>query len=240
MVYIQANEDRTRPHHFDCACALFGALDNCVRYRLTTFDELSSGKFDLLIKDNLFVGSVEFMREVFNRIGIGDVRLPSNSNRTSYITTLKEALDLASTGTKLFIKPVEIKLFSGFVLDRCKYSCLNGLPDDTKLFVYEPFASSICSEWRLYIHNNIIEDSKNYSGAFTISPNYDYALNVVRKNIDSFPRTYTIDIAILENGENVVVEYNDMWAIGNYGVPNHIYVNMLKDRYFEIVGNTIQ
>jgi hypothetical protein len=35
--------------------------------------------------------------------------------------------------------------------------------------------------------------------------------------------------------ENVIIEYNDMWAIGNYGMPNDLYLQLLKDRYFEIV-----
>ena len=28
-----------------------------------------------------------------------------------------------------------------------------------------------------------------------------------------------------------------MWAIGNYGVSNDLYVRMLKDRYFDIIKN---
>lgn len=55
--------------------------------------------------------------------------------------------------------------------------------------------------------------------------------SVIRSNKD-FPIAYTIDIGILESGENVVIEYNDMWAIGNYGIPNDLYLRLLKDRYF--------
>ena len=32
------------------------------------------------------------------------------------------------------------------------------------------------------------------------------------------------------------VESNDMWAIGNYGRPNDIYIRLLRDRYFEIIA----
>ena len=34
-----------------------------------------------------------------------------------------------------------------------------------------------------------------------------------------------------------VVEFNDMWAIGNYGISNDLYVRMLKERYFDIIKN---
>ena len=111
MIYIQSDNDRTRPHHFDVACAMFGAIETGQDYRLTTFEEVQSGKFDLLIKNNLFVGSVEFMREVFKRVGVDDPRVPENSNRSFETITLGEAKARAKTGEKLFIKPFEIKLF---------------------------------------------------------------------------------------------------------------------------------
>lgn len=53
--------------------------------------------------------------------------------------------------------------------------------------------------------------------------------------MDDFPKSYTIDVGILEDGENVVIEFNDMWGIGNYGVDNHTYLRLLKSRYFEIM-----
>lgn len=237
MIYVQSNVERTLPHHFDCACALYGAIDNAMEYRLTSFEEVVSGKFDTLINKNLFVGSVEFMREVFKRIGLNDVRVPLNSNRKSEIITVEELKKRVSKGEKLFVKPLEIKLFSGLLIDNTCLSFLRDLPDETKVIVYEPFGSSINSEWRLYIHNNKIIDSRNYSGDFLISPNYDYALSVVEKNASTFPCAYTVDIGILRNKDNVVVEFNDMWAIGNYGIPNDQYLRMLRERYFQIIQN---
>lgn len=50
MVYIQSDSERKLPHHFDAASALYGALDNAQNIRLTSFEEIQSGKFDLLIK----------------------------------------------------------------------------------------------------------------------------------------------------------------------------------------------
>ncbi len=247
MIYIQSNKERTLPHHFDCACALYGAIDSAMDYRLTTFEEVASGKFDILIRTNLFVGSVEFMREVFKRIGLDDVRLPINSNREHEVITLKEAHKRVADGEKLFIKPVEIKLFTGLILDGVVYSCLKGLPDDTMVMAYEPFKEKIVSEWRIYIQDDKMIDSRNYSGDFTVSPNYDYVNGIIENNKTLFPCSYTIDIGILSPRfrftthdycvDNVVVEFNDAWAIGNYGMPNDLYLKFLQKRYFEIVEN---
>jgi hypothetical protein len=234
MIYIQSNKEITRPLIFDSSCALYGALESGLDYRLTTFEEVASGKFDALIRTNVFVGSVEFMREVFSRIGLTDVRVPKNSNRESQIMELGEAYQLALS-KKIFIKPVEIKLFTGLVLDGSVYSQLNFVPENSLVMVYDVFPHPIESEWRIYVLDGKIMDSRNYSGDFMVTPDYSYVLNDIRTNRDEFPCSYTIDVGILSNGESVIIEYNDMWAIGNYGVPNDIYVRMLKNRYFEIV-----
>lgn len=236
MIYIQSNQQKTLPHHFDCSCALYGAIDSAIDYRLVNFEEVASGKFDALIKQNLFVGSVEFVREVFKRVGILDVRLPENSNRGSKIITLFEAHELVSSGKKIFIKPLEIKLFTGLVLDGMTYTCLRDLSGTTKVMCYEPFDGDILSEWRIYVDKNKVIDSKNYSGDFTLSPDYGYIDAVIELNKTlGFPSTYIIDIGLLESEENVVIEYNDAWAIGNYGVPNELYLKMLRNRYFDII-----
>ena len=108
--------------------------------------------------------------------------------------------------------------------------------DTMMVMAYEPFKSKIISEWRLYVHNDKLVDARNYSGEFIVSPNYEYAMTVITNNKGKFPCAYTVDIAVLESNENVVVEFNDMWAIGNYGIPNDIYLRVLKDRYFQIVA----
>lgn len=238
MVYLQSNEDRKLPHHFDVACAMYGAIDNSQDIRLTTFEEVSSGRFDLLIRNNLFVGSTEFMKEVFSRINKHDVKLPENSNRTCRIMTLGESKKIVNElNIKLFIKPIDIKLFTGFVLDQMKYTSISSIPDDTMVMVYDVFESRISSEYRCYIHRNKIVDIRNYSGDLFTFPDKDYIESVIKTNMTKFPVAYTIDIGVLENGENVVVEYNDMWAIGNYGIDNTEYYRLLRDRYFEIVKN---
>ncbi len=203
------------------------------------------------------------MREVFKRVGINDVRLPQNSNRVCEIITLAEAHKRAAAGTKVFIKPIQIKLFTGLILDGFGYTSLKGLPDDTQVMAYEPFSGSILSEWRIYVHNHAMVDSRNYSGYFTVSPDYGYVEKVIKENKNkNFPIAYTIDIAVLTTGasnefryaqqkpednefryadiadapeSNVVVEFNDMWAIGNYGMPNDLYLKALKARYLEIM-----
>jgi len=238
MIYIQSDVNKTRPHHFDAACAMYGAIENDRKYKLLPFEELSglNGDYAYFMNQHHFVGSVEFMREVFRLAGIETPRLPSNSDRECEFLSLSEALIRAKGGERLFIKPIETKLFTGFVYEGFEYSLLDKLPGETPVMVYQPFEHKILSEWRIYVHKHKITDSHQYEGNYRFTPDYNKFEEMVETNKQKgFPIAYTIDVAVLENGENVVVEFNDMWAIGNYGVPNWIYLTMLRDRYFEIM-----
>jgi hypothetical protein len=237
MIYIQSNFEKTLPHHFDVSCVMYGTMDLGLNYKLITYDEVKSGKFDSLIKTNLFCGSVEFLKEVFSRIGITNVSLPRNSNRKHLIMTLDEVKSRVNDlDQKWFIKPLDIKLFTGFVLDKMVYNSIKSIDGNTLVMVYEVFDSPIESEWRIYVDRNKIIDIRNYSDDMFLIPNKEYVQSIINENVNDFPISYVIDVGVLNNGENVVIEFNDMWAIGNYGMDNSDYVSLLKHRYFEIVN----
>lgn len=251
MILVQSDNERKLPHHFDAASAMYGAIEMGENYRLTSFEEIQSGKLNNLLRLNTAVGSTDFMNEVFKQLGIEDVRLPSNSDRQCEFITLGEAQARVAAGEKLFVKPVSIKLFSGLVLDGMTHTSLAGVPENTQVMVYKPFEEKLKAEWRVYVRRNQIVDARNYSGDLFTVPDEKYLNEVIEKNKADFPTAYTIDIGIfgspviapivhkgwniLAGITNIVVEFNDMWAIGNYGMPNDTYLSMLKERYFEIV-----
>lgn len=244
MVYIQSDSERKLPHHFDAASALYGAKDTAQDYRLTSFEEVQSGKFDNLIRTNLFVGSVEFMREVFSRVG----KTPApilNSNRTHLPLTMKQVREAVANDDKIFVKPFQQKLFSGLVVDKFSISSLKEFADDLVVMAYEPLPT-ILSEWRVYVMYNKIEDSRNYSGDFKIAPQpweYIWILGVIKKlGNQLLSSSFVVDVGVCKlpayvTQENTceIIEFNDMYAIGNYGVDNSMYLRMLKERYFEIM-----
>ena len=59
---------------------------------------------------------------------------------------------------------------------------------------------------------------------------------------DEAPISYTLDVGIIEKDKNevlsfeqtVLIEINDFWAIGGYGLDGKTYVRMLIDRFQEI------
>ena len=165
---------------------------------------------------------------------------PSQPAITSH---LKDAKLRVKDGLKFFIKPTQTKLFSGMVFDTMTLSILDAYPDNTEILVSLPFESKIVSEWRCYVRYNKIIDARNYSGDFKIIPDFSWAETYLSEDdgicefnkLKTYPSAFTMDIGILENGSNVIVEYNDMWAIGNYGIDNSDYYKLLRERYFEII-----
>ena len=233
MVYIQSDSEKKFPHHFDAACGMWGAWDNSQKTRLTTIDEVKSGLCDSMIPTSLFCGSVEFMQEVWKRIGKSP-SVPKNSNRPERITSLRNFRRDIETGQEFFGKPAQNKLFTGMVFDRMTISSLKDLPEETEIIMTSPFPSKIRSEWRCYVHFNKILDIRNYSGDQWVLPNKEYVESILKENYETFPDSYTIDVGILENGNNVVIEFNDGWATGNYGIDNSDYYKYLRARYFQI------
>jgi len=242
MIFIQSNEERTLPHHFDAASALFGAIESDQKFKLISYEDVSEGKYDRImpIPGTLFVGSVEFMQAVFKRLDLKEIpQVPRNNDQPYVIMSFGEARELSKISPQ-FVKPAgaeNIKLFSGTVMDQSRYRQLANVPINTPCLVYEPFKHEIVTEWRAYIFQDKLVDLRHYSGDFTTMPKVMYIEETIKRNKGEFPVAYTADFAKLSNGETLVVEYNDMWAIGNYGIPNDLYVKLLMYRYREIIKN---
>ncbi|RWZ87227.1 MAG: DUF4343 domain-containing protein [Hydrotalea sp. AMD] len=135
-----------------------------------------------------------------------------------------------------FIKPKSsIKAFTGFV------------PTDTlTLQVYthgyngpiwmQGFVS-IVSEYRCYVSNNKIIGMKHYSGDCLVYPDSQFIKNCFEhsKTILDY-HSYTLDFGILENGQTILIEVNDGWAIGNYGLEPLQYYLFVRDRWLQMTG----
>ena len=50
------------------------------------------------------------------------------------------------------------------------------------------------------------------------------------------PAGYSLDIGVTDNGETVLVEINDGFALGNYGIDPVEYAKLLSARWCELVG----
>jgi hypothetical protein len=196
-------------------------------------------------KNDIVVGSVEATKAFWNAAGI---EVPNyigypKSLEQFYGRTIKRTRfgKITVDDLPIFIKPAyDVKLFTGFVLDKratlhnigMYYSEVN--PNTA---VYTSKVIDIVSEYRCFVHNNKLVGIKNYSGDFGCFPNIYTIYEMIQKYKHEAPISYTLDVGIIEkipNDETVLIEINDFWAIGGYGLDGKTYVRMLIDRFQQI------
>ena len=209
-----------------------------------TLEDLLSGKMDAHIRTNPFVGSITAMTNIFKRIN----KLPKpidfpeqiiNSgliNRHINQTYLKQAIEVFEiTNIPVFIKPIQTKLFDGILISQKEHlSYFNSFVENNpEVFVCSEI--NIVSEHRAYVHKGKMIYCCCYNGDFKVNPNYNYIESLIQAYTDS-PISYTIDVAVLDDGNMTAIEFNDFWAIGSYGLYCINYAQMLLDRYCEILS----
>lgn len=196
-----------------------------------------------LSKDtDIIIGSVQSTTKFYDKIGIPipsylgyPVSLNKYLNRNIYTDTFGNVRKNGSF--PLFIKPYkDVKLFTGELLNSAdemdKLQKWFDFDDGLYTYVSEPI--DFLSEYRVFVHKGEIKGVKHYQGNFD-----DYIdIGYVRYMIDDYkdsPIAYTLDVGYSNKWGTTLVEVNDMWAIGSYGLKGKDYVRMVIDRHFEIV-----
>lgn len=107
----------------------------------------------------------------------------------------------------------------------------HNLPEETHVFCSS--VVNFVSEYRCYIINGEIKGIKHYFGDFFIFPDAQKIKDMVRTYTNA-PAGYSLDVGVLDTGETVLVECNDGWSLGNYGLEPNLYVSLLVARWREL------
>lgn len=141
-----------------------------------------------------------------------------------------------------FIKPrTDVKLFTGTLVESEKnykfmkefYKEINS---DTDLYLSTPV--NFLSEYRCFVHKGVLKGIQWYSGDFKIFPD----TNIIDSMIEDYKSanvSYTLDVGITDDNNTTLIEVNDMWAIGAYGLNAKDYVRMTIDRFQEIYKKSL-
>ncbi len=76
---------------------------------------------------------------------------------------------------------------------------------------------------------------KNYAGDPFIAPQKSFVYDAINK-YQSAPAGYSLDVAVLRDGRNIVVEINDGYSLGVYGINPVLYAKLLSARFSELMG----
>lgn len=171
------------------------------------------------------VGSVEFVRKAFAILGIKEPEFSPYPEairqyvlREINVTDFSLGTAFSMKSNPMFVKPVKLKQFNGFVLDATK-----------------PLLDFV-QEYRFYVSENKIIGYGRYDEFNTPDLPVDmYWVNIFMDALKAakIDHPYTIDIGILSDGATDLVELNDAWAIGLYGnsLTETEYAKFLCDRW---------
>lgn len=80
---------------------------------------------------------------------------------------------------------------------------------------------------------------KHYQGELFKMPSENYILQVLSELCKYTDLTYcfTLDVGVLADGSTQVVEMNDAWSIGTYGLDGEVYLKWLIKRWKQMIEN---
>lgn len=220
-------------------------------YEVVTFErqQFTAGEFDVdLLNDRettIVFASVGVVCEALERAQRpAPPNLDYPSELTAYIGrtiqeltlgTIRDWVRQGSMRLPLHIKPRDQqKLFTGRVVHGFK-DLLDLAWVNDSVPVYAQEVIEIQSEWRVSILRGAIINVAHYKGDPLSFPDRGQLV----QGLAAFkfaPIAFAMDWGITRDGRTVLVEVNDGFALGNYGVSGSLYTAMIESRWRELAG----
>lgn len=213
-----------------------------------TLEGLASARQQLQ-EGALPVGSVEFVREAMRIAGIKEPANLSYPNGCEPFLGRKiHERRAGSVVGQWFVKPRQTKLFNGFLFDtmqdpdtmdqhdREQYDIFMGLHEDTPVMLSEPVR--FISEWRYYVdpvQGQPVGCARYDPDGAEDEPRpcQQVVADFIQKVDLKHP--YAADFGVTDDGQTVLVEVNDFWALGLYHGPETLsaknYLRLLQARW---------
>ncbi|PQV63415.1 protein of unknown function (DUF4343) [Abditibacterium utsteinense] len=198
--------------------------------------------------DTPVVGGIPIVQRALSRLGVEiplmnavPPELAGFAGRKIWDATLSEVrFQVENQGAPVFIKPLpaQHKLFAGHVVARFRdFIETAGIASETVISCSETVA--ITSEYRAFVHYGEIVGFKHYAGDFRISPDF----TLVQAALDAWqarPVACSMDWGVTEEGRTLLIEVNDAYSLGCYGLNPLLYAPLIADRWFELTGSTLR
>lgn len=137
----------------------------------------------------------------------------------------------------VFAKPFEEKVFTGKVFNTLADFVGCGGEMDIPVICSE--AIKVKAEWRCFIRYGALLDIRPYG--FNTDFNYHYAYSVVESMLRDFnlwegrPDGCSLDICVTDDNRTLLVEVNDGYALGCYGLDSLHYAKLISARWSQLL-----
>lgn len=194
-------------------------------------------------KGDFIMGEIPVMLNAMKQLGIEyhyddyPESLQKYLHRKVWTSTMKEVRNLMYDSKDgildWFIKPKDkLKRFTGFVcsmIDDLQYA--NGAGNQTKLWCSEPVI--FVSEYRCPVINGKVMGMYAAPGKEGRLPDMKVVEQMAKDFVDA-PSAYALDVGVLLTGETALIEVNDGFSLGRYGIPVDVYTQLLQTRWSEL------
>lgn len=240
QVLIQKNSGEF--HSINTCNAYLGFSARGFDIAFAEFPDMMSGTVPVEA-DRIAVGAVAFVRKALERLGVAVPTLDYPDSLQPFLgrriwkSTLGAVRDeWQPDSPPRFVKPLEVhKAFVGYVIGAYRDLIPTArLPDHLAVWVSEPVAW--ISEWRFHVLEGTLVGAGHYKGDPVRFPEARLVRDAVAAFGAEAPAAYGLDFGVTAEGETKLVEVNDAFALGCYGVDRLTYSRMLEARWRELVG----
>jgi hypothetical protein len=202
----------------------------------------SNDELEDLQPDEVVVGCIDHVQQALLKLGItppAEVNYPTELQQFLGRKIWKSQINYIAKHPELwnvFVKPSkETKKFTGRVIRSPKdlISCGDELID-TEIWCSEPV--KFLAEWRCFVRYNEILDVRLYRGDWAVH----FDPQVVKDAVAAYksaPASYAIDFGLTDTGKTLMVEVNEGYSIGCYGLFSTEYARFLSARWAEITNS---
>lgn len=224
---------QNKPYNIDCQIAYDGFRMLGVEPVLFTTNE----EFDKRTPEDVVVGGVIMVWHALNERGIVPKYLDYPEELVDFLgrriwkIRLK---DVHKEGRPVFIKPVEEKIAPGIVIkskkDLEEYRLLD---PETEIYCSE--VVSFVSEWRCFLLYGQVIGIQFYYGDREVKCDHD-VINAAVNDYADMPAGFAMDFGVTDDGRTILIEVNDGYSLGAYGLESTLYARLITARWAELNG----
>jgi hypothetical protein len=245
-VFVQCDKNGI-PSNQNLYTAYLGFLERSAEVVPFTIEQMDDLE---LTRQAPVAGSIFAVRHAWRTLGVplpAPLGYPESllrfAHRRIWRTTYEEIYDqLHAEGfTKpIFIKPADIgKAFTGKVI-REHRDLIEVAHLDPSFALWASEVVDFASEWRVFVVNNTIVDARPYKGDSFRAPDRVLVEEMIARYSayeaihGGAPTAYSLDMgALVPYGETALIELNDGYSLGAYGLHPTKYASLLAHRWFE-------
>lgn len=206
---------------------------------INEFNSINEIDLSSLNEDNILYGSIQdilfylsFLKKEYNYTSYPielDKYLKRFVSQCFFKTIKKQNIK------NLFIKPTKLKQFTGFVLtgEFSDYLQMVNVSDNDLVWLSSKI--NLLAEYRVFVYDKQILDIKPYRGDCSLGFNLETVKSMI-SDYKTAPIAYALDIGITDNKNTVLVEMNDGFSLGAYGLSTIEYGKIIVNRWRELLN----